>query len=436
MGNDSEPAGLKKSMKALLLSLLSLSLLSVCGLRAQPDSHAENPVDALKITVMGSSVPWGAGAKDNKGYMHMYADLLKQRHAEKLGADWKVSNRSIGGNNTLNILDRWERDFIGDHSRYVIYALSLGNEGIHEHGQVRFDQFRDNMLKLIAMACAQDKIPVVTNNYTREDFNEKDYAYIKRINLLIHQWDVPSVNLLGAIDDGGGHWAKGYQADGAHPNTEGHEEFFYAMVPSLFDALKAGKPVPERQAGTALTLAKQQLAFVPENRIHPFTLSFDVKTSSGGTVASFATDTNPGLLTIAENTGALSYQSPDGKSIVGKDSISDGEWHTVTLTHYFARGITFLYVDGVRVGELAEKLHAQGFCLGDAAMKADYRELFFYRSAMNDEEVALLHAGKMLKSSLELYAPLDGQGKLGSNPLVNFAQSLNDSLKLRSGNGK
>lgn len=29
-------------------------------------------------------------------------------------------------------------------------------------------------------------------------------------------------------------------ADNGHPTTNGHNEFFYAMQPSLFDALAAG----------------------------------------------------------------------------------------------------------------------------------------------------------------------------------------------------
>ena len=63
------------------------------------------------------------------------------------------------------------------------------------------------------------------------------------MNLLIHEWDLPSINLLGAIDDGKGVWATGYQngTDIYHPNTDGHREFTYAMVPSLFDAIDAGK---------------------------------------------------------------------------------------------------------------------------------------------------------------------------------------------------
>lgn len=53
-------------------------------------------------------------------------------------------------------------------------------------------------------------------------------------------WDVPSINLLGAIDSKTGLWADGYQngTDIYHPNQQGHQEFAYAMVPSMFDALQ------------------------------------------------------------------------------------------------------------------------------------------------------------------------------------------------------
>ena len=63
--------------------------------------------------------------------------------------------------------------------------------------------------------------------------------------------------------------------------------------------------------------------------------------------------------------------------------------------------------------------------LDDAPGNIDYRDWFFYRSAMNPDEVSALAEGNMLKSSLEIYAPLDGQAVLGSNVFVNLAQSMN-----------
>lgn len=62
------------------------------------------------------------------------------------------------------------------------------------------------------------------------------------MDLFIHELDAPSVNLLGAVDDGGGRWAPGYRFDDLHPNDAGHEEMLYTIVPSLLDALYDGNP--------------------------------------------------------------------------------------------------------------------------------------------------------------------------------------------------
>lgn len=170
--------------------------------------------------------------------------------------DWKTSNISIGGNTTANLLDRWERDLLSNCSSYVIYGLSLGNEGVHDRGEAAYNSYRDGMLQAIKQAEDAGIVPVMANNYTRADYNESDYNYVKKLNLLIHEWDLPSINTLGAIDDGKGRWASGYENDAYHPNSAGHQEFCYAIVPSLFDALEAGKPLPKRVQGTSCELGR------------------------------------------------------------------------------------------------------------------------------------------------------------------------------------
>lgn len=44
---------------------------------------------------------------------------------------------------------------------------------------------------------------------------------------------------------------------------------------------------------------------------------------------------------------------------------------------------------------------------------------------MNSDEVKALVAGSLLKPSLEVYAPFDGQGGSGQTAVINFAQSAN-----------
>lgn len=381
--------------------------------------------DDYKISFMGSSVCAGMGASGDKGYAYLYTNLLKERYEQGLGQNWTTSNISVPGNNTSDLLRRWENDLINQCSRYVIYGLSLGNEGIHERGEEAFNSYRDGMLKAIEQARDSSIIPVMANNYTREDFNEQDYNYTKQMNLLIHEWDVPSINTLGAVDDGAGHWATGYQNDGAHPNTAGHEEFFYAMVPSLFDALDAGKPQPQIVNGTSYKLGSSvvsdQIEFIPENIVHPFTLSFEIKTTSAGTIASFENETGTGLIKI-NSEGKVIYESPEGNQISATLSVTDNEWKRITLTHYYARGVTMLYVNNERGGEISEKLVPKKFILSGENAPAEiyYRQLFFWRAGMNAEEISAVNAGRMLKSSLEIYAPLGGD-----EPLTNLAQSTN-----------
>ncbi len=382
-------------------------------------------INDLKISYMGSSVAVGAGAMSNFGWAYMYTNLLKERKEKGLGLDWTTSNISIGGNSTSALLDRWERDLMSNCSSYVLYALSLGNEGIHENGEPAYNSYRDNMLKAIKQARDAGIVPVMANNYTRGDFNATDYNYVKKLNLLIHEWDLPSINTLGAIDDGAGRWANGYMNDNAHPNTAGHEEFFYAMVPSLFDALEAGKALPVRISRTSYPLGNKNtdksIVLIPENTVHPFTISFDMQTSGKGLVAWFENQIGNGFLKIDDD-GKLIYETPSEKIIRTTMAVNDGQWKRITLTHYYAWGITMLYVDKVKVGEIYEKLCPKKFVLAgaDSPDEIAYRELFFWRAGMNAEEIEYVNNGKMMKSSLEIYAPLGG-----AEPLVNLAQSTN-----------
>lgn len=389
-------------------------------------------VENYSLTVMGSSIPYGQGANSGKGYAQLWASWL----AENAENAWSTTNISIPGNNTTDVLNRWYSDLLPACDHYVYYGLSLGNEGVHETGQVAFDSYRDNMQLLIKMARDYGKIPLIGNNYARADFNTSDYYYVKQLNLLIHEWDVPSVNLLGAIDNGKGQWATGYQADNAHPNTAGHAEMFYAFVPSLLDALAAGKPQPQRMEGTTLTLGTDDnkmraVTWTPEGTLHAFTLTFSFRTTSTGTIASFTNQDGTTVRLLLDTTGKLTCERSDATSIMTTTtSLNDGQWHTISLTHYYAWGRIFLYVDGTQqAGNVGtERYEPKTFSLNsidNAPGTIDYSELYFHRAGMTSEEIKALHSGRMLKSSLEIYAPLDGTATSETEKLINLAQSLN-----------
>jgi hypothetical protein len=286
---------------------------------------------------------------------------------------------------------------------------------------------------LINKARQQGIEPIITNCYSREDYTATEYNFIKQMNLLIHSWNVASVNLLGALDNGAGRWATGYKYDDLHPNDAGHLEFEYAIVPSLFDALKAGKSQPYKVDGTSLNLSPAsgyKLQIRPEEILHPFTLSFDIQTSSTGQVAEISTAAGLNKLVI-NTSGKMDYSSASSTGIAGLTVLNDNQWHKVTLTHYYAMGKTLLYIDKVLQGSIAEKIVSTAFDLnGSNAPVANYRTLFFYRSAMAAEEVNAMVDNNLLKSSLEIYSPLDGANVFSADPIVNLAQSTNKVKKV------
>ena len=397
----------------------------------------EAPVDDYRISAFGSSVCNGQGATGNKGYACLYGEQLLERYNQQLSpSPFYVSGISIGGNNTQQLLDRYA-EMTRDHSRYVIVGLSMGNEGIHESAnkQQTLNQFSTNMQTIVRRIKADGKVPVVMNNYTRGDFTPEDYSYIKQMNLLIHQWDVASVNTLGAIDDGAGHWASGYQQDNAHPTTNGHKEFFYAMTPSLFDAMAAGKPQPVRDQSQSMVLSKgKRIQFRGEGTIHPFTITIRFKGKAPGRLFAYKTTANnhEGHVLVDAN-GHVVYNNSTGKTLTTATTLTDGEWHYATLTHYYAQGRTLLYVDKEPADELHERISSMAdVFVGDElpTISRELSELFFWRSALSPDEVQALVSGLLLKSSLELYVPMTPalENKAMSQNNVEWADALNTEV--------
>lgn len=404
------------------------------------DDLALEPYVAInpnKLTYIGSSVPYGTGATGNHGYTSLYADLLTARNAAGLGGPWVTANVCVPGNNTVNVTNRFDSDVFSQNGKYVFIALSLGNENILGAGQAAFNQFRDNMVVLIKHARANGLVPIISNNYGRNDFGATEYSYVKQINALIAGWNVPSVNLLGAVDDLAGHYTTGYWYDALHPNDLGHAEMAHAIVPSLLDALAAGKALPRRRPAASnpgivlrnvTTAPAPTVRLTPEDVVHPFTTAVRFRTTGTGRLLLLADSAGLASGTIAVAPGGkLLYTSAKGRSIAGTKTVNDNRWHKLVLTHYYAHGVTRLYVDSTFEGTAAERLRLTRLDLGGnvAPARTQLREFMFYRAGLNDQEVQTMAADSLLKSSLEIYAPLDGSRTVAPDSLANLAQSLN-----------
>jgi len=382
-----------------------------------------------KITVFGSSVASGSVAKNNRGYWYMLKDILRHRGFE-------VSSCSRGGDRTTRILDRFP-NLLGHEADYVFIGLSLGNEGIREKDQAGrdkiYEQFRTGMLGLIKLMRENNMKPAVGLCYAHSYYNPEEYEYVKRMNVLMNSWDVPSANFLGAIDDGAGRWPKGYVNDPWHPNTEGHTEMFYTIVPTLFKAMEQGIPIPKKSAGNGLLRLGNKdgvwsyLDFTSEDTIHSFAMGFFVHSNNDGTLA--AIEGKDSIATVEMKDGRFAYLCSNGSSTGTAIDGTDGRWHHIVVSHRYAHGETLFFVDGDFIGSVKERLAPRKFTLGAKNLKeANFKELLIYRSALNDLEVKTIGQGTLLQASLEVYAPLEEHIFNRNKPVKNLAQSLSQAV--------
>jgi PKD repeat protein/lysophospholipase L1-like esterase len=418
----------------------------VLGLATGPPSWATIKTNLI----LGSSVAQGANASGvysnqviNGSFANSYGALLTQT----MGTNgWWVMNRSISGDTTPLVINRFHRDVpVGVDEIFI--ALSLGNEGLDSspNPQAICSQFYSGISNLIAMSCQNGSLPLLGGVYPKDDFTASQYGYLKNMVLQFNTLGVPHVNFLGATDNGQGHWVpslgfqNGLPGDGSHPNDAGHYEMFLAIVPSVFDALKAGKPTPQwgnRSRFVRILGDPNQsapLSFTPGSTVHSFSMSFRVRASATGTVASVTLPSSAVHPTIEITPTHLVYVPTTGHVVCSGVNATDGAWHNVVVAYQYARGQTWFYVDGVLAGTASEQLAPIGFVLGghgsaatrpESPAEAEYQDWFIHRSMLNAEEVTDQNQGSLQQESLEVYSPLDDPAFPQGGTVTNRAQSL------------
>lgn len=396
------------------------------------------------IEVYGSSVAqgWNAGGSFTNGsYANGYAGLL----TSYLGANgWYVTNNSTPGYDTSNGLVSFPTNVVPVAPNYVMLAFGLNNEGLagspNPAGTV--STFLTNLTNLISQCRSNGFYPVLGSCYPDTNYTASEYGCLKSANLTINSWNVPSYNLLGALDDGSGHYIANFNFDSIHPNTAGHQEFYYSFVPTLFNAIASGKTnSPYLASVTNFARLTQNAAvtapitFTPTNSVHSFTLSFRVRSTNNGTIASIGTGT--GFATLQITNGQIVYFSTNGQQIVATSiSATNGDWHDVALSFRYALTNTWLFVDGMQIGSLAEQYVPTQFNLGGPGASGapatpatvDFQNWCVYRSAWNLGEAQAQMQGSRQQASMEICAALDDVSFTSNSPAINRAQSLSVAM--------
>ncbi|MCJ7581744.1 MAG: GDSL-type esterase/lipase family protein [Candidatus Aminicenantes bacterium] len=416
-----------------LLPAESLQLKSEPGVKVE-DSGKKQPI----IAILGSSMAagWVTSREAKFDMKNGWAFRLERLLAPK---GYRVINISMPGDTTDKVLDRLEKDLFPLDPDIVIISLSLENEGIRglwdKEPQKVYADFRDN-LKIIIEKCKKNGIsPVVASCYASDNFTEDwHYAFIKKMNLELAQWQIPGINLLGALDDGTGRFVEGITFDLDHPDSVGHEELFHSIVPGMFDKILQGIPLSNKSTSNGFFPVRRReqttpLSYISEHPIHSYTMHFEVRSMSPGTIASILGYQGRSSQLIWLDESRFQYISADGQEHFIKTDIEGKSWNGVCISHRFIMGETRIFINGNPVFRIEEDLLPLQFILGGPggdspkfeSSRSDYREWMVYRTALNTDEAITLHQGILLQPSLELYVPLSEPDWENDEPLKNHA---------------
>ncbi|MFZ4549254.1 MAG: LamG-like jellyroll fold domain-containing protein, partial [Bacteroidales bacterium] len=171
------------------------------------------------------------------------------------------------------------------------------------------------------------------------------------------------------------------------------------------------------------------LSYKADDQIHSFSVCFQVKTDGNGTLSVIS---GSNTSNIAIKNGKILYNSTSNGTISADTMNENKGWQYIVLTHQTASGKTAFYVNGKLAGMLNESIDFKEFVLGGtgdgkvvpAPTEAGYKNLLFYRSALNPDEVQALYYDQLLQSSLEIYAPLNDKEFKPGTTATNYAQSL------------
>jgi len=418
--------------------LAALVLLWGC----QMPNNDELPAGKPKVVAfLGSSVCKNVGDEEGLGYAGRFGQRMDT-------CKWNYVNVSRGGVNTIRTTPMLKDSLYPKNPDYVVLGLSLSNEGIGkpltEEGRFRIvERFRTGIIRLSDSIRAHGAIPVIANCYPRGEFDEEHYLATRKMNAIINEWEVPSINLLGTVDDGRGRWAEGYDANAGHPNKFGHEEMSRAIPPTLFGALEAGKPIPYRNWSSDylkffnIKEGSPVLQVTLDTLVHSFAESLMFNLSGEGLIGSV--ELSDGQCTLEVKGGSVIYKSVAGTTSIALPEEGLESWNYLTLSHRYAKGETFLCINGKKSASVSEKLKPRAFLVGgfvgnQIAMPDTLcvKDWMIHRSSLTQDEAKDYMAWKMLRSSMEVYAPLVSDCVKAGFEIRNEAQTL---TKIQLGEG-
>ena len=185
-----------------------------------------------RICIFGDSITWGAVDPENGGWV---AQL--RHYFETNDYDISVYNQGISGDNTDDLLARFEVECKAREPQIIIFAIGVNDSQYvktKDNPRVSLEKFQNNLVKLINQARNfSDKIafigltavedeklmPIPWSDEEKFYDNDNVAKYNSIIEKVSSEHNLPFLNLLDLLEPK-------HLDDGLHPNTEGHKKMF------------------------------------------------------------------------------------------------------------------------------------------------------------------------------------------------------------------
>ncbi|HDQ16778.1 MAG TPA: hypothetical protein ENN31_01490 [Candidatus Vogelbacteria bacterium] len=189
----------------------------------------------MNICILGDSITWGANDYERGGWV----ERLKVHCMERYD-DIDIYNLGISGNNTDDLLERFEVEATRRDPNLIIFAIGINDsQYIEEKNNVRvkISRFSANLSNLFNTAkkmtnniifvglieVDESKTMPTLWNIKKYYDNDNVKKYNKVIGDFCEEREVQYINIEKVIN-------KDDLEDGLHPNSQGHEKIFQKIL--------------------------------------------------------------------------------------------------------------------------------------------------------------------------------------------------------------
>jgi len=180
------------------------------------------------ICVFGASITWGAWDGEKGGWVNRLKLALESNH------DIEVYNLGVSGNNTGDLLKRFEKEVKARKPTIIIFGIG-NNDSTFNNSEVSviIEKFEKNILRLIELGkkftnniifvglSKVDESKTMPIPWNKKIYynNESIKKYDEKIQEVTKKNKVGYINIFDLLD-------KKDLEDGLHPNSQGHEKIF------------------------------------------------------------------------------------------------------------------------------------------------------------------------------------------------------------------